>query len=51
MTFTSTRFNQFTYFSTQLGDTNWSGKNILDFGGNVGNILRDPNATIEPERY
>jgi SAM-dependent methyltransferase len=51
MTFTSTRFGQFTYFSTQLGDTNWSGKNILDFGGNVGNILRDPNSTIEPERY
>ena len=51
MTFTSTRFNQFTYFSTQLGDTNWTGKNILDFGGNVGNILRDPNSTIEPERY
>lgn len=51
MTFTSTRFGQFTYFSTQLGDTNWSGKNILDFGGNVGNILLDPNSTIEPERY
>ena len=51
MTFTSTRFNQFTYFSTQLGDTNWSGKNILDFGGNVGNILLDPNSTIDPERY
>ena len=51
MTFTSTRLGQFTYFSTQLGDTNWSGKNILDFGGNVGNILRDPNSTIDPERY
>src|ERR1041385_4683117 len=51
MTFTSTRFGQFTYFSTQLGDTNWRGKNILDFGGNVGNILRDPNSTIDPERY
>ena len=51
MTFTSNRFGQFTYFSTQLGDTNWSGKNILDFGGNVGNILRDPNSTIDPERY
>lgn len=51
MTFTSTRFGQFTYFSTQLGDTNWRGKNILDFGGNVGNILLDPNSTIDPERY
>lgn len=51
MTFTSTRFGQFTYFSTQLGETNWSGKNVLDFGGNVGNILRDPNSTIDPARY
>ena len=51
MTFTSTRFGQFTYFSTQLGDTNWHGKNVLDFGGNVGNILLDPNSTIDPERY
>ena len=51
MTFTSTRFGQFTYFSTQLGDTDWRGKNVLDFGGNVGNILRDPNSTIDPERY
>jgi len=51
MTFTSTRFNQFTYFSTQLGDRNWRGKNVLDFGGNVGNILKDPNSTIDPERY
>jgi hypothetical protein len=51
MTFTSTRFGQFTYFSTQLGDTDWHGKNVLDFGGNVGNILLDPNSTIDPERY
>ena len=51
MTFTSTRFGQFTYFSTQLGDTNWRGKNVLDFGGNIGNILKDPNSTIDPERY
>jgi SAM-dependent methyltransferase len=51
MTFTSTRFGQFTYFATQLGDMNWAGKNVLDFGGNVGNILLDPNSTIDPERY
>jgi SAM-dependent methyltransferase len=51
MTFTSTRFGQFTYFSTQLGDTDWRGKNVLDFGGNIGNILQDPNSTIDPERY
>ena len=51
MTFTSTRLGQFTYFAQQLGDSVWSGKNVLDFGGNIGNILRDPNSTIDPERY
>jgi hypothetical protein len=29
----------------------WSGKHVLDFGGNIGNILRDPAATIDEERY
>ena len=29
----------------------WNGKNVLDFGGNVGNILRDPTATIDEDRY
>ncbi|HKE59531.1 MAG TPA: class I SAM-dependent methyltransferase [Pyrinomonadaceae bacterium] len=29
----------------------WSGKDVLDFGGNIGNILRDPAATIDEERY
>jgi SAM-dependent methyltransferase len=49
--FVSTRLGQFTYFAQQFGEPVWRGKNILDFGGNVGNILRDPNATIDPERY
>src|SRR5262249_50398629 len=51
MTFTSTRLGQFTYFSEQLRETMWGRKNVLDFGGNIGNILRDPNSTIDPERY
>jgi SAM-dependent methyltransferase len=49
--FLSTKTGQFTYFAQQLGDANWRGKNVLDFGGNIGNILRDPNSTIDHERY
>jgi hypothetical protein len=51
MTFLSTRTGQFAYFSLQVGDSMWRGKHILDFGGNVGNILRDPNSNIDAERY
>ena len=43
--------NIFTYFAMQLGEFNWAGKDVLDFGGNVGHILDDPNSTIEEERY
>jgi len=49
--FYSTVTEQFTYSSQQLGDKEWGGKNVLDFGGNIGNILRDPNSTIDEERY
>lgn len=49
--FFSTRTGQFTYFSLQVGEPVWRGKNVLDFGGNIGNILRDPNSTIDQERY
>ena len=51
MTFFSTRLGQFTYFSLQVGQPVWSGKNVLDFGGNIGKILEDPNSTIDQERY
>jgi len=42
---------QFTYFSLQVGEPVWRGKQVLDFGGNIGNLLRDPNSTIAPEDY
>jgi len=51
MAFLSKKTCQFTYFALQLGESMWGGKNILDFGGNIGNILRDPNSTIDVERY
>ncbi len=51
MAFVSTKMGQFTYFSLQVGESVWRGKKVLDFGGNIGNLLRDPNSTIEPEHY
>jgi SAM-dependent methyltransferase len=51
LAFLSTKTGQFTYFSLQLGESDWRGKYVLDFGGNIGNMLRDPNSTIEEERY
>ena len=51
MAFLSKKTWQFTYFALQLGDGMWGGKNILDFGGNIGNILRDPKSTIDVRRY
>jgi SAM-dependent methyltransferase len=51
LAFFSQKHGQFTYFSLQLGEPDWSKKDVLDFGGNVGNILRDPNSTIDPRRY
>lgn len=51
MAFVSRKTWQFTYFAQQLGDSMWRGKDVLDFGGNIGNMLRDPNSTIDIERY
>jgi hypothetical protein len=42
---------QFYYYDHQLGQPDWTGKRVLDFGGNVGNILLDPGCRIEPENY
>ena len=51
MAFLSTKTGQFTYFAMQLGERDWRGKHVLDFGCNIGNMLRDPSATIDEERY
>ncbi|HEX4811572.1 MAG TPA: class I SAM-dependent methyltransferase [Nonomuraea sp.] len=50
-TWISTRTGQFAYFDRQLGHPDWTGKRVLDFAGNVGNILLDPNCRIAPELY
>jgi hypothetical protein len=51
MAFFSSKMGQFTYFALQLREPEWGGKNVLDFGGNIGNMLRDPNSTIDQDRY
>ena len=51
MTFLSRKTGQFSYFSRQVGSRSWRGKSVLDFGGNVGNILHDPKSTIEQPHY
>lgn len=51
MAFLSRKTGQFSYFSQQVGNADWRGKSVLDFGGNVGNILRDPTSTIDEDRY
>ncbi|HKR14250.1 MAG TPA: class I SAM-dependent methyltransferase [Pyrinomonadaceae bacterium] len=47
----SSKTGQFVYFAQQLGEHDWHGKYVLDFGGNIGNMLRDPESTIDHERY
>ena len=49
--FISRKTGQFSYFAQQLGEWRWQKKHVLDFGGNVGNILRDPDCTIRTRRY
>ncbi len=49
--FLSRKTDQFSYFAQQLRNGDWRGRRVLDFGGNLGNILRDPHSTIEPSNY
>lgn len=47
----STRLTQFPYFDEILGRPQWKGKNILDFGGNVGTFLESAGDRVDQERY
>ena len=51
MSFVSGKMGQFRYFDQQLGHFDWAAKTVLDFGGNSGNLLRDPRTPIDPARY
>jgi 2-polyprenyl-3-methyl-5-hydroxy-6-metoxy-1,4-benzoquinol methylase len=42
---------QFAYFDAQLDHPDWSNKSVLDFGGNRGGILHDPDCKIQPRNY
>ena len=46
MTFISKKTGQFRYFALQLGSFDWQGKDVLDFGGNIGNLLLDPSGRV-----
>ena len=41
----------FAYFDEQLDYPEWSGKTVLDFGGNTGGLLLSSDGTIQPELY
>ena len=47
----SSKTGQFRYFHQQLDSPDWSRLAILDFGGNVGNLLDDAAARIDPAQY
>lgn len=51
MSFITKNDGQFPYFDTLLGGPQWAGKKVLDFGGNMGNILHHPDSTIEHANY
>ncbi len=42
---------RFSYFDIQLDKPDWPNKRVLDFGGNWGNLLRDPASKIDPQLY
>ncbi|HXQ69475.1 MAG TPA: class I SAM-dependent methyltransferase [Pyrinomonadaceae bacterium] len=43
--------SQFAYFNEQLGQPDWNGKLVFDFGGNRGGLLLDPSCTIRQQDY
>jgi SAM-dependent methyltransferase len=51
MSHVSRKYQQFAYFDQQLGHPDWRGRNVLDFGGNCGNILQGSECTIAHDRY
>lgn len=42
---------RFAYFDRQLDYPDWDDQAVLDFGGNIGNLLRGAHGAIRPENY
>ena len=51
MSFVTRNHGQFEYFDAQLGRPDWRTKKVLDFGGNTGNLLKDPRSKVEAANY
>jgi len=51
VSFITQNLGQFPYFHKQLGWPRWRGKKVLDFGGNIGNLLAHPASRIDPDKY
>lgn len=47
----STRVTQFDYFDELLGDVDWRGLKVLDFGGNVGTFLVGAGQNVDHADY
>ncbi len=47
----SGNLSRFAYFNRQLDYPDWSGQAVLDFGGNIGGLLRGSDGEIRPEDY
>jgi SAM-dependent methyltransferase len=50
-TIISTRETQFDYFDLLLGNPEWKGRKILDFGGNVGGFLTSAGDRVDHDDY
>jgi len=47
----SAKFGQFQYYDEQLDRPDWRNCDVLDFGGNAGNILRHAGTAIDHRKY
>ena len=51
MSHISAKFGQFKYYDLQLDHPDWKNCDVLDFGGNAGNILKHADGAIDHRKY